>query len=106
MVETGLLDWEGFARVTSRRPAAIGRLAHQGRPLAEGEPANLILVDPSARWTVDPNKMATMGRNSPFAGLELPGRVEATFYRGHPTVLGGALNAPLTPAAKESAWIG
>ncbi|MHA7262107.1 dihydroorotase [Arthrobacter sp. TMN-37] len=106
MVETGLLDWEGFARVTSTRPAEIGRLAHQGRPLAEGEPANLILVDPAARWTVDPAKMATMGRNSPFAGLELPGRVQATFYRGHPTVLDGALNAPLSPAAKETAWTG
>ncbi|WP_159616777.1 dihydroorotase [Arthrobacter zhaoguopingii] len=106
MVETGLLDWEGFARVTSTRPAEIGRLAHQGRPLAEGEPANLILVDPAARWTVDPHRMATMGRNSPFAGLRLPGRVQATFYRGHPTVLDGALNAPLTPAAKETAWTG
>ncbi|TDK27872.1 dihydroorotase [Arthrobacter crusticola] len=106
MVETGLLDWEGFARVTSTRPAEIGRLAHQGRPLTEGEPANVVLVDPAARWTVDPNKMATMGRNSPFAGIELPGRVQATFYRGHPTVLDGALNAPLTPAAKETAWTG
>ncbi|RJT81899.1 dihydroorotase [Arthrobacter cheniae] len=100
MVETGLLDWEGFARVTSVAPARIGRLEHQGRPLAAGEPANLILVDPAARWTVDPSTMATKGRNSPFRGLELPGSVRATFYAGHPTVLEGRLATPRqAPAA-------
>ncbi len=105
MVETGLLDWEGFARVTSVTPARIGRLAHQGRPLEAGEPANLILVDPAARWTVDPGTMATKGRNSPFRGLELPGSVRATFFGGHPTVLDGALATPRrTPAPEASSW--
>jgi dihydroorotase len=107
MVETGLLDWEGFARVTSTTPARIGRLGHQGRPLAAGEPANLILVDPAARWTVDPSTMATKGRNSPFRGLELPGSVRATFYGGHPTVLDGRLASPrrTAPIAEEApAW--
>ncbi|WP_422933184.1 dihydroorotase [Sinomonas sp. P47F7] len=94
MVETGLLDWRGVARAMSEIPARIGRVADQGRPLAAGEPANLVLVDPAARWTVDPAAQATKGRNSPFAGRELPGRVVATFFRGHPTVLDGALNAP------------
>ncbi|GER22172.1 dihydroorotase [Zafaria cholistanensis] len=95
MIETGMITWADFARITSTVPAAIGRLGDQGRPLAAGEPANLVLVDPAARWTVDPAKMATKGRNSPFRGLELPGAVVATFFRGHPTVLGGALNTPL-----------
>ncbi|WP_258069682.1 dihydroorotase [Arthrobacter sp. SX1312] len=109
MVETGLLDWEGFARVTSTGPARIGRLGHQGRPIAAGEPANLILVDPAARWTVDPSTMATKGRNSPFRGLELPGSVRATFYAGHPTVLDGRLASPRpasgTPATEgAAAW--
>ena len=95
MIETGMITWADFARITSTVPATIGRLEDQGRPLAAGEPANLVLVDPAARWTVDPNRMATKGRNSPFRGLELPGAVVATFFRGHPTVLGGALNTPL-----------
>jgi dihydroorotase len=38
--------------------------------------------------------MATMGRNSPFKGKELPGSVVATFFKGHPTVLDGRLNTP------------
>ncbi|MDM7989398.1 dihydroorotase [Arthrobacter sp. zg-Y877] len=102
MIDTGLMDWAGFARVTSTTPALIGRLPSQGRPLAAGEPANVILVNPSARRRVDPSKMATKGRNSPFAGLELPGGVEAVFYAGHPTVLDGRLNSPHLAAVKES----
>ena len=105
MIDTGLMDWEGFARVTSLTPAAIGALESQGRPLAAGEPANVILVNPSARRTVDPNKMASKGRNSPFAGLELPGVVQATFFAGHPTVLDGVLNTPHPVSTEESAWI-
>ncbi|WP_309070000.1 dihydroorotase [Arthrobacter sp.] len=94
MIETGLMDWARFAEATSILPAQIGRVQTQGRPLAAGEMANLTLVDPAARWTVDPHKMATKGRNSPFAGLELPGAVVATFFAGHPTVLEGRLNTP------------
>jgi dihydroorotase len=73
----------------SVRPAAIGRLAGHGRPLAPGEPANLVVLDPAARATVDPAALASRSRNSPYAGRELPGRVVATFLRGTPTVLDG-----------------
>ena len=102
MIDTGMMGWADFARVMSTAPARIGGLTDQGRPLAAGEPANVILVNPAARRTVDPSKMASKGRNSPFAGLELPGGVEAVFYAGHPTVLAGRLNTPHPAAAKEN----
>ncbi|WP_337060462.1 dihydroorotase [Kineococcus sp. G2] len=89
MVDTGLLTWAEVADRMSTAPARIGRLTGQGEPLAAGSTANLVLVDPAARWTVDPTAMATAGRNSPFRGTELPGRVVATFFRGRPTVLDG-----------------
>ncbi|MGY1807793.1 dihydroorotase [Blastococcus sp. SYSU D00669] len=89
MVETGLLDWRGVADRMSVRPAAIGRLTGHGRPLAPGEPANLLLLDPTHRATVDPAALASRSRNSPYAGRELPGRVVATFLRGTATVLDG-----------------
>ena len=95
MVETGLLGWADVARVLSAAPAAIGRVPGQGRPLRVGEPANVVLVDPAARRTVDAGAMATQGRNSPFAGSSLPGAVVATFLRGHPTVLDGSAASPL-----------
>jgi dihydroorotase len=94
MVETGLMGWDDVARVMSSAPARIGRVLDQGRPLRVGEPAHITLVDPAPRRAVDPFAMATLGRNSPFAGRELPGAVVATFLHGHPTVLDGALATP------------
>jgi dihydroorotase len=90
LVEPGLLDWAGVADRMSTRPAAIGRLAGHGR-LLPGEPANLVLYDPSRREAVDPRAHASKSRNTPFAGMVLPGQVMATFLRGNPTVLDGKL---------------
>jgi dihydroorotase len=92
MVDTGRMTWTDVARVMSRTPARIGRVDHEhGRPIAVGEPANLVLVDPAARRVVDPKAQATKSVNSPYRGMELPGAVVATFLRGRPTVLDGAL---------------
>jgi dihydroorotase len=91
VVETGLLDWAGVADRMSARPAAIGRLAGHGNPLLAGSPANLTLYDPEPREAVDPRAHASKSRNTPFAGMVLPGRVVATFLRGRPTVLDGKL---------------
>jgi dihydroorotase len=92
MVATGRMTWADIARVMSVTPARIGRVdATHGRPLAVGEPANVTLVDPTARWVVDPATHASTSRNSPYPGMELTGRVVATFLRGRATVLGGAL---------------
>jgi dihydroorotase len=91
MVDTGLLDWAAVADRMSVRPARIGRLSAQGCEIAVGAPANLTLVDPAARWVVDPARLASRSRNTPYAGRELPVRVVATFLRGRATVLDGAL---------------
>ena len=90
MVDTGLLDWPQVADRMSVRPARIGRLAGHGIPLEAGAPANLTLYDPAApAEAVVPG--VSKSRNTPFAGMELPGRVVATFLRGMPTVLDGKL---------------
>ncbi|MFD8483328.1 dihydroorotase [Kitasatospora sp. NPDC059673] len=91
MVETGLLNWEGVADRMSHRPARIGRLTGHGRPVSVGEPANLVLFDPAYRGVVNPDTFATRSRNSPYKGMDLPGRVHATFLRGEATVLAGEL---------------
>nr|WP_202523565.1 dihydroorotase [Kitasatospora sp. SID7827] len=91
MVDTGLLNWEGVADRMSHRPARIGRLAGHGRPISVGEPANLVLFDPAYRGVVNPDTFATRSRNSPYKGMDLPGRVHATFLRGEATVLAGEL---------------
>ncbi|MFY0406056.1 dihydroorotase [Solicola sp. PLA-1-18] len=89
MVDTGRLTWAQVADRMSAAPAHIGRVSGHGRPIAVGEPANLVLVDPAASRTVRPDETVSLSRNTPYAGLELPGSVVATFLRGRPTVLDG-----------------
>ncbi|WP_300681754.1 dihydroorotase [Nocardioides sp.] len=82
MVESGLLDWAGVARVMSTNPAAIAGLEGQGRPLAVGEPANLTLVDPAAAQVVDRDESLSLSRNNPWHGRSVSASVKATFLRG------------------------
>ena len=89
MLDGGLLDWRGVARVCSEAPARIAGLADQGRPIAPGEPANLTLVDPAARWTVRGAELASLADNTPYEGMELPVSVVHTMLRGRWTVRDG-----------------
>lgn len=94
MIDTGMLDWAGVARVLSSKPADIGRLAGYDAPFAAGAPAHLTLVDPTARRVFALDQLRGRSVNSPYLGVELPGRVVATIHRGVPTVLDGELRAP------------
>jgi dihydroorotase len=89
MVRPGLLDWRGVARVMSERPARIGGATAQGRPIAVGQPATVVLVDPDATWTVRGAQLASLADNTPYEGMELPGRVVATLLRGEITTEDG-----------------
>ncbi len=91
MVRTELLDWRGVARVLSERPADIGRLPDQGRPIAVGEPANLALVDPDTTWTVRGAELASIAANTPYEGMVLPATVVTTISRGRVTAHGGRI---------------
>ncbi len=93
MVEPGLLDWHGVARVLSERPAEIGGLPDQGRPIAEGEPATFALVDPDAQWTVRGAALASRAANTPYEGMRLPAVVTATVLRGRITARDGKVQA-------------
>lgn len=96
LVDTGLISWSRVAEIMSSKPAEIGLASDQGRPLAEGEPANIVLIDPHAERIIDPEEQATKGKNNPYRSMHVPGAVRATFFEGHPTVLNGALATPHT----------
>ena len=90
---TTLLDelgWDGIAERMSRAPARIAGLAEHGHDPAPGRPANLTLIDPAARWTVDPTALASRSRNTPYAGMRLTGAAWSPHSStGRPTVLDG-----------------
>lgn len=96
LVDTGLISWSRVAEIMSSKPAEIGLASDQGRPLAEGEPANIVLIDPHAERIINPEEQATKGKNNPYRSMHVPGAVRATFFEGHPTVLDGALATPHT----------
>ncbi|MGR0317882.1 dihydroorotase [Agromyces sp. ZXT2-3] len=102
MVDTGLIGWADVARVLSATPARIGRLAGHGEPVAAGSAAELTLVDPAASAPFGIDRLAGRSVNSPYLGRTLPGRVVATFHRGTPTVLDGAVR-PADEVAAASA---
>lgn len=87
--ESGL-PLERVLALMSWQPARIAGVdgAHGG-PVAEGRPANLVVIDPEADWVVEPGRLASRSRNTPFAGRRLRGRVRHTVFRGEPVVVDG-----------------
>jgi dihydroorotase len=75
----------------SWKPAAIAGLGDRhGRPIAAGEPANLAVFDPDVEWEVQPARLSSRSRNTPYVGTPLRGRVRHTIFNGDPVVLDGA----------------
>lgn len=85
MVGTGRLTWAQVAERMSHAPARIGRAEGHGRPIAIGEPANLVLLDPTRRAVVDRAATASRSHNNPYHGRDLPDPVELTMWQGRIT---------------------
>jgi dihydroorotase len=88
LTETGL-PLGRVVETMSCAPARVRGLAGHGGPIEPGAPANLVVFDPAAEWTVDPKALASRSRNTPFAGRTLRGRVVHTLYQGRFTVRDG-----------------
>jgi dihydroorotase len=59
------------------------RILSQPLPaIANGEPANLTIIDPEGSWTVRPDEFRSKSRNTPFKGWELTGRARGIVNRG------------------------
>jgi dihydroorotase len=89
LVEPGLIDLVASVGRLSTAPAGILGLSDQGGPLEPGGPANLVVFDPQAEWTVGERPFASMARNSAFHDRRLRGRVLYTLLRGSATVWEG-----------------
>jgi dihydroorotase len=85
MVNTGRMDWPTLIERMSYAPARLSQTTTQGRPLAIGEPANVTLVDSTARATVNAETSLSRSRNNPYHGRDLPDPVVATIWRGRVT---------------------
>jgi len=75
-----------IARLTVTDPRPAGHSA-QGGPVEVGATANLCVFDPTATTTVEPGRLASRSRNTPYAGRTFTGVVRHTVLRGEPVVI-------------------
>ena len=88
LVEPGVVTIAEALALLSWKPAAIAGIRDRhGGPIDEGRPANLCVIDPAATWEVDPIRLASRARNTPYAGRKLTGRVRHTLLWGEPVVV-------------------
>jgi len=80
LVVPGILDWPTLVDRMSVAPAKVFNLP--GGSLRRGSVADITIFDPSARWTVDPDRFLSKGRNSPYRGKRLTGRATCTIVGG------------------------
>jgi dihydroorotase len=77
--EDGISVSDALARITSM-PASI--LGIDAGHLGVGAPADVCIFDADQHWRVEPSVLKSQGKNTPFLGLEVPGKVRATFVGG------------------------
>ena len=80
LVHEGLISLPELIRRMTERPAGI--IDAKMGSLAKGFPADLVIFDPDAEWTVDPESFASLSRNTPLAGVTLRGHVVTTIFGG------------------------
>ena len=80
LVKSGLISLPQLAEKMSARPAKI--LGLEGGELAVGKSADFTAVDLNEEWTVDPAAFVSKGKNTPFAGRKVFGRVKLTVVDG------------------------
>jgi dihydroorotase len=78
--EAGVPLKTALAKVCSQPAAILGVAAGT---LAVGACADVCVFDPQLRWKVEPAKLRSQGKNTPFAGYEMQGRVRYTLVGGH-----------------------
>ena len=79
MVEKSYISFEKLVEVMSINPRKIFGLESG---IQIGKPADITIVDPKAKWVVNPEEFISMGKATPFAGKTLTGKVIATIYNG------------------------
>ena len=91
-------NWRTLIERMSIAPARIGQAHSHGRPLAVGEPANIVVVDTQEKRVIDPSHFASISRNSPYRSMTLPTAITDVFFRGTPVVR----DSEIVPINKEN----
>ncbi len=80
LVHSSLIDASRLVDIMTRNPAKLLRLT--SGTLALGAVADITVIDPNLRWTVEPERFKSKSRNTPFAGMQLRGKAALTIVGG------------------------
>jgi dihydroorotase len=80
LIDPGHLTWPEAIRKLTINPAQL--LGIPKGTLRPGADADVTLIDPTARWTIDPSQFRSRSRNCPFAGWEVRGRAHTVIVGG------------------------
>jgi dihydroorotase len=96
LIEPGHLTWpEAIAKLTIHPARLLGIPKGTLRP---GADADVTLIDPDARWTIDPASFASRSRNTPYGGLSVRGRA-------HTVIVGGEVRYTIEAKGREPAGV-
>ena len=91
MIDTKLMSWVDLVDRMSITPAKIAGYERHGQQIKVGSAANLTIIDTSANWIVDRNRLASKSKNTPFEGMQLPAQVLHTFLNGKQVLKDGVI---------------
>lgn len=83
LVETGVIDWPKLIELLTINPAKLCGLDSLGLgSIAVGGPADLTMIDPEYRWTLDKSDLVGKSQNTPFLGWTMGTRAVLTMVGG------------------------
>ena len=91
MIETKLMSWTDLVDRMSIAPAKIAGYSRHGQNLSVGAAANLTIINTTANWVVDRNRLASKSKNTPFEGMQMPSQVVHTFLNGRQVLSNGEI---------------
>ena len=91
MIETKLMSWSDLVDRMSIAPAKIAGYSRHGQNLGVGAAANLTIINTTANWVVDRNRLASKSKNTPFEGMQMPSQVVHTFLNGRQVLSNGEI---------------
>ncbi len=99
LIEPGHLTWPDVIRKLTVHPAQL--LGIPKGTLRPGADADVTLIDPDTRWTIDPDRFYSRSRNTPFGGWEVRGRAHTVIVGGEVRfTLGGIVRLAGDPAPR------
>jgi dihydroorotase len=80
LVRDGLLTPLRLVETLSTQPAKVGKLP--GGSLREGSAADIAVIDPNRRWTINASSLSSRSTNTPFLNKEVRGKAVLTIVNG------------------------